>query len=109
MAPPWKQKKKEGGYSGKYTSTFWGGILGNIQVHLERGILGTKSQNMVNWDFLTKFPTTPAESGFSTRTSYEYEYELNENKVQLTRIRDENGKFCSVHADCPNSVPYSPF
>ena len=36
-------------------------------------------------------------------------YELSENKVQLMRIRDENGKFHSVHADCPNSVPYSPF
>ena len=49
------------------------------------------------------------ESVLSTRTSYEFEHELSENKVQLTRIRDENGKFHSVHADCPNSIPYSPF
>ena len=49
------------------------------------------------------------ESVLSTRTSYEYELRVNQNKVQLTRIRDENGKFRSVHADCPNSVPYSPF
>ena len=36
-------------------------------------------------------------------------YELSENKVQLTRIRDENVKFRSVYADCPNSIPYSTF
>ena len=43
--------------------------------------------------------------GITTCTSYE----LSENKVQLARIRDKNGKFRSVHVDCPNSVPYSPF
>ena len=41
--------------------------------------------------------------------SSEFVHEFSKNKVQLTRIRDENGKFRSVHADCPNSVPYSTF
>ena len=41
--------------------------------------------------------------------SSEFVYEFSENKVQLTRIRDENGKFHSVYADCPNSAPYSTF
>ena len=36
-------------------------------------------------------------------------YELNENKGQLVRIRDENGKFRSILPDCPNSIPYSTF
>ena len=49
------------------------------------------------------------ERGFSTRTSYEYELWVNENKVQLMRIRDENGKFRSILPDCPNSIPYSTF
>ena len=49
------------------------------------------------------------ESVLSMRTSYEFVHELSKNKVQLTRIRDENGKFHSVHTDCPNSVLYSPF
>ena len=49
------------------------------------------------------------ERGFSTRTSYEYELRVNEIKVQLTRIRDENGKFRSILPDCPNSIPYSTF
>ena len=49
------------------------------------------------------------ESVLSTRTSYKFVHKLSENKVQLMRIRDENGKFRSVHADCPNFVPYSPF
>ena len=49
------------------------------------------------------------ERGFSTRTSYEYELRVNENKVQLTRIRDENGKFRSILPDCTNSIPYSTF
>ena len=35
------------------------------------------------------------ESVLSTRTSYEFVHELSENKVQLTRIRDENCKFHS--------------
>ena len=33
--------------------------------------------------------------GVTTSTSYEYELRVSENKVQLTRIRDENGKFRS--------------
>ena len=33
--------------------------------------------------------------GVTTSTSYEYELLVSENKVQLTRIRDENGKFRS--------------
>ena len=50
--------------------------------------------------------------------SYEFElrvrvtsssYELNENKGQFARIRDENVKFHSVYADCLNSIPYSTF
>ena len=41
--------------------------------------------------------------------SSEFVYELNENKGQFARIRDKNVKFRSVHADCPNSVPYSTF
>ena len=35
------------------------------------------------------------ESVLSTRTSYEFEHELSENKGQFARIRDENGKFRS--------------
>ena len=35
------------------------------------------------------------ESVLSTRTSYEFVHELSKNKVQLTRIRDENDKFRS--------------
>ena len=49
------------------------------------------------------------ERGRTTSTSYEHELRVNENKVQLTRIRYENVKFRSVCADCPNSVPYSLF
>ena len=41
--------------------------------------------------------------------SYEFVHELNENKGQFVRIRDENGKFCSVLPDIPNSIPYSMF
>ena len=33
--------------------------------------------------------------GVTTSTSYEYELRVSENKVQLKRIRDENGKFRS--------------
>ena len=33
--------------------------------------------------------------GVTTSTSYEYELRVSENKVQLMRIRDENGKFRS--------------
>ena len=33
--------------------------------------------------------------GVTTSTSYEYELRVSENKVQLNRIRDENGKFRS--------------
>ena len=33
--------------------------------------------------------------GVTTRTSYEYELRVSENKVQLVRIRDENSKFHS--------------
>ena len=47
--------------------------------------------------------------GVTTSTSYEYELRVKRNKVQLMRIRDENGKFHSVYADCPNSIPYSTF
>ena len=38
---------------------FWGG-----------GILGTKSQNRVNWDFWTKFSTTPASLCFTDSLSH---------------------------------------
>ena len=48
---------------------------------------------------------TVDESVLSTRKSYE----LNENKGQFARIRDENVKFHSVYADCLNSMPYSTF
>ena len=41
--------------------------------------------------------------------SYEFVHELNENKGQFARIRDENGKFRSILPDCPNSIPYSTF
>ena len=41
--------------------------------------------------------------------SYEFVHELNENKGQFARIRDENSKFCSILLDCPNSIPYSTF
>ena len=41
--------------------------------------------------------------------SYEFVHELNENKGQFVRIRDENGKFRSILPDCPNSIPYSTF
>ena len=43
-----------------------------------------------------KFVPPTQESGFSMSMSYEYELRVNENKVKLTRIRDENGKFRSV-------------
>ena len=43
------------------------------------------------------------------RTSSEFVYEFSENKGQFARIRDENIKFRSVYADCPNSIPYSTF
>ena len=36
--------------------------------------------------------------------SSEFGYEFSENKGQFVRIRDENVKFHSVHADCPNSI-----
>ena len=42
-------------------------------------------------------------------TSYEFVHELDENKGQFARIRDENGKFHSILLDCPNSIPYSTF
>ena len=61
--------------------------------------------NFIKWNNLLYI----VERGFSTSTSYEYELRVNENKVQLTRIRDENGKFRSILPDCPNSIPYSTF
>ena len=41
------------------------------------------------------FWTPLTVKGVTTRTSYEYELWVSENKVQLMRIRDENGKFRS--------------
>ena len=64
-----------------------------------------------NWDFrfdhlnvsppsrlellMRYFAIAEIVKGVTTSTSYEYELWVSENKVQLTRIRDENGKFRS--------------
>ena len=59
------------------------------------GILGTKSQNRVNWDFLTKFSTTPASLCFTDSLSHTTYVETNKC-FNLVSMFQELG----CHADC---------
>ena len=57
----------------------------------EGGKLGTKSKNRVNWDFLTKFPTTPACLCITDSLSHTMYVETKQLKPSFDDLQWETG------------------
>ena len=73
---------------GPYMVTYWCvseccSLIGSHRLYVYRNVADLRS------------PPAKLVKGVTTSTSYEYELRVSENKVQLMRIRDENGKFRS--------------